>query len=109
MKKILIIFTIILVSASSIPVFAKEGFISDERVDYNYWDQEHINTYWTGVYNKIDYNYYAPCVAIQNSDVYGCGPYAYKSQYQEGFMSNITTPHMHFLMSKTGSNDYIIK
>ena len=56
MKKKYLICVCIMLVLSFLAVAAKEGSLSDSRVDYIYWDQPSSNMYWTGVTNKISYD-----------------------------------------------------
>ena len=49
MKKILSLFVIPLIFLGAIAVCAQTGGFEDSRVNYIYWDQDEIQTYWTGV------------------------------------------------------------
>ena len=108
MKKKYLICVCIMLVLSFLAVAAKEGSLSDSRVDYIYWDQPSYNMYWTGVTNKISYDYYAPCVGPSNSE-YGCGERAYQSQYREyGFWTSASR-HMHGLLNSWNSLEYRIE
>lgn len=99
-----------LIITIAIPVFAQQGSLNDERVDYNYWDQPEIQTYWTGVYNKIDYNYYSPCVGhkkYQEGEIY-CGPQALQGMYEEK-SGTLYNGHSHSLLSEYGTFDYWVE
>lgn len=96
--------------AITIPTFAKQGSISDKNVDYIYWDQPEIQTYWTGVTNKIDYNYYGPCVGPTkyiSGEIY-CGPLAPKGAYYEK-SGRLYNGHSHSLLSDYGTYDYWVE
>ena len=87
-------------------IAAKEGQINDERVNFIYWDQNEISTYWSGVTNKISYNNYRPCVGPAYSE-WSCGAFAHKDEYKE-FCLGGASHHMHSLGNKDGGFDYII-
>lgn len=107
MKKRLLAAIIAISIFSIIGISAKSGGFEDQRVNYIYWDQEEINTYWTGVSNKVNYDNYAPCVGVINAG-YECGAIAYQNQYKE-FSLPVYVNHLHGLQRSTGSLEYIIK
>ncbi|MEG0240706.1 hypothetical protein [Anaerorhabdus sp.] len=107
MKKILSLLVITLTFVGAISaVSAQEGYIEDDIVAYNYWDQNNIGTYWTGVVNKVDYDQFAPCVGAKNAG-YTCGAKAYQSQYKE-FGLGVNAPHVHCLHSSEWGMQYLI-
>lgn len=107
MKRFLTLFATALLFCGTIVVFAQEGRIDDERVTMIYWDQTDIQTYWTGVTNKISYDYYAPCVGVADGE-YQCGQQAKQSQYKE-FGLGVYVPHGHALYNSWHSMEYIVE
>ena len=107
MKKILTFLAVLMLFCGTVAVFAKEGTIDDERVKMIYWDQPEVQTYWTGVTNKISYDYYAPCVGVPNGG-YTCGQRAYQSQYKEHGLA-VYVRHGHALYNSWDSMEYIVE
>ncbi len=92
----------------SIPVKAATASAEDDNVQYTYWDQSEIQTYWSGVYNKISYNTYRPCVGGKIIGE-GCGIIANQSQYREYCKGTSVFAHYHYLLSKYGTKDYFVE
>lgn len=107
MKKTVLILLAIVTFVMIVPTAAKEGSVSDANVDYIYWDQNEITTYWTGVTNKTNANDYQPCVGAVGGGA-ECGKIAYQYEYKE-FGLKINVPHAHFLRSKYNTNDYQVE
>lgn len=108
MKKVLslLLITFVFVGAVS-AVSAQEGYIEDDLVAYNYWDQKDISTYWTGVVNKVSYDQFAPCVGAKGGG-YECGARAYQSQYRE-YGLGIDATHIHCLHSTSYGMQYLVE
>lgn len=106
--KIILLVGVMLIVIST-PIFAKQGSFEDKNVNYIYWD-ENSTTFWTGVTNKIDYNYYAPCVGHKKYDtgeIY-CGGYADKNVYREK-SGQLYNGHSHSLLSSYDTYDYWVE
>ena len=108
MKKILSLFIIPLIFMGTIAISAQTGGFEDSRVNYIYWDQDEIQTYWTGVTNKISYDSYAPCVGVNADSEYNCGARAYQSQYREYGLA-VYQSHIHGLEREGGHLEYVIR
>lgn len=92
-----------------LPVKAATASGEDANVQYTYWDQGEINTYWSGVYNKINYNSYKPCIGSSISLIGGCGETAWQSQYVEYCKGISVLSHYHYLLSGYGTEDYKVE
>lgn len=92
-----------------IPVHAATASGEDDNVQYTYWDQSSIHTYWSGVYNKINYNNYKPCIASTGIGGGGCGDTAWQSQYVEHSEKIYVWGHYHYLLSYYGTEDYKVE
>lgn len=107
MKKIISVLILTIAFIGVLGVSAQNGGFEDTRVNYIYWDQDEIQTYWTGVTNKVNYDNYAPCVGVNDAG-YECGERAYQSQYKE-FPLTVYVSHLHGLQRSTGSLEYIVR
>ncbi len=92
-----------------IPVHAATATGEDDNVQYTYWDQGNIHTYWSGVYNKINYNSYKPCIGSALPGYGGCGDTAWQSQYVEHCEGIRVFNHYHYLLSGYGTEDYKVE
>ena len=92
------------------PVLAATASGEDNNVSYTYWDQGNIHTYWSGVYNKINYNNYRPCIGSSISSIGGgCGEIAWQGTYQEHAEGLSVLAHYHYLKSAYGTKDYVVR
>lgn len=91
------------------PVLAATASGEDNNVSYTYWDQENIHTYWSGVYNKIDYNHYQPCIGSSLGIGGGCGAIAWVRSYKEHAEGVRFGGHYHYLKSAYGTMDYLVR
>lgn len=107
MKKIISLLIMCLLFGTTIFAYAQTGGFEDERVNYIYWDQNEIQTYWTGVTNKVNYDWYAPCVGAKNAGV-ECGEAAQQGRYKE-FGLAVYVSHVHGLLTSYGQLEYIIE
>lgn len=94
--------------AVSIPISAATAQGEDDNVQYVYWDQPEVKTYWSGVYNKINYNSYQPCIGSYLGKG-GCGETAWQSQYKEHCEGTSILSHYHYLLSGYGTKDYKVE
>ncbi len=92
-----------------IPVHAATATGEDDNVQYTYWDQGNIHTYWSGVYNKINYNSYKPCIGSALPGYGGCGDTAWQSQYVEHCEGIRVFNHYHYLLSGYETEDYKVE
>lgn len=91
---------------SILTVFAGQWSFSDEHVDLIYWDQEETGTFWSGVYNKLSYQKYKPCIGITGAGTY-CSPTAAEQwEYIEYSVGNDDDFHFHVLQNSDGYYDY---
>lgn len=107
MKKIISLLIMCLLFGTTIFAYAQTGGFEDERVNYIYWDQNEKQTYWTGVTNKVNYDWYAPCVGAYQAGA-ECGEAAYQSQYKEYGLS-VYVRHVHALLTSYGQLEYIVE
>lgn len=108
MKKFALALVATIMCLTFTPTSAATAEGSDERVDYIYWDQGEINTYWSGVYNKINYNMYRPCVNISVLGE-GCGDFVPQYTYGEHCKGGSVFSHEHYLKSVYDTKDYLVK
>ena len=91
-----------------VPVSAATAEGSDQNVDYTYWDQGNIYTYWSGVYNKINYNMYSPCIGTSLGGK-SCGSPVPQSTYGEHNYGVRFLGHYHYLKSAYDTEDYVVR
>lgn len=109
MKKLIISAFAALCLIQFTPVLAATASGEDNNVSYTYWDQGNIYTFWSGVYNKINYNNYKPCVGSNVGIGGGCGAIAWQGVYQEHAVGLRVFGHYHYLESGYGTQDYVVK
>lgn len=106
--KLIVIALICICGLGSLSVFAGEWKFSDTRVDLVYWHEDSIPAgFWSGVYNKLSYQKYTPCIGWSQTQS-DCAPNAANQwTYVEHVSRNDDDyGHFHYLKNKDGGVDY---
>ncbi len=108
-RKFFISVSTIIALFSPVCVYAYSGSYSDSRLDLIWWSQGGgSNMYWTGVTNKLTYDYYRPCVGAANSE-FACGVAASYSTYKEygRWLYSGVSQVVHGVSAASGNYNYL--